>query len=64
MIVRFGSARTIASSTNSSTTTITRSAAKAASFWQPSRPQTWVLPWASARCAWMIVTSGFSGGTA
>ena len=46
MIVRFGSARTTASSTSSSTTTITRSAANAASFWQPSRPQTWVLPFA------------------
>ena len=48
MIVRFGSARMTASSTSSSTTTITRSAANAASFWQPSRPQTWVLPAARA----------------
>jgi len=32
MMVRFGSARITASSTSSSTTTITRSAAKAASF--------------------------------
>ena len=44
MIVRFGSARMTASSTSSSTTTMTRSAANAASFWQPSRPQTWVSP--------------------
>jgi len=63
-IVRFGSARITASSTSSSTTTMTRSAANAASFWQPSSPQTWVLPAASARWAWMTVTSGRSGGTA
>jgi hypothetical protein len=43
---------------------ITRSAANAASFWQPSSPQIWVLPFASARWAWMIETSGLSGGTA
>ena len=49
---------------DSSTTTMTRSAAKAASFWQPSRPQTWVSPLAEARWAWTIVTSGLSGGTA
>ena len=55
MIVRFGSARMTDSSTSSSTTTMTRSAAKAASFWQPSRPQTWVSPAASARWAWTIV---------
>ncbi len=64
MIVRFGSARTTASSTSSSTTMITRSAANAASFWQPSSPQTWVSPLAVARWAWMIATSGFNGGTA
>ena len=58
MIVRFGSARMTASSTSSSTTTMTRSAANAASFWQPSRPQTWVSPAAEARWAWTIVTSG------
>ena len=63
-IVRFGSARITASSTSSSTTTITRSAANAASFWQPRRPHTCVLPAASARWAWITVTSGFSGGTA
>ena len=38
MAVRFGSARMTSSSTSSSTTMITRSAANAASFWQPSRP--------------------------
>ena len=64
MAVRLGSARITASSTSSSTTTMTRSAAKAASFWQPRRPQIWVLPLASARWAWMTVTSGLSGGTA
>ena len=62
MIVRFGSARMTASSTSSSTTTMTRSAANAASFWQPSRPQTWVSPAASARWAWTIVTSGAERG--
>jgi hypothetical protein len=64
MIVRFGSARMTMSGTISSTTTITRSAANAASFWQPTRPQTWVSPLADARWAWTIVTSGRSGGTA
>ena len=61
--VRFGSARITDSSTISSHTTITRSAANAASFWQPSRPQICASPLASARCACTIATSGFSGGT-
>ena len=61
--VRFGSRRITDSSTTSSTTTIMRSAANAASFWQPSRPQICASPPASARCACTIVTSGFSGGT-
>ena len=62
--MRLGSARMTSSSTTSSTTTMTRSAAKPTSFWQPSSPQIWVLPAASARCAWTIATSGWSGGTA
>ena len=40
-----------------------REAAKAASFCDPSRPQTWVSPAASARWAWTIVTSGRCAGT-
>ena len=58
-----GSARITDSSTISSHTTITRSAANAASFWQPSRPQICASPLASARCACTIATSGLSGGT-
>ena len=41
---------------------MTRSAAKAASFWQPSRPHTCVSPAADDRWAWTIATSGLSGG--
>ena len=63
-MVRLGSARITASSTSSSTTTITRRAANAASFWQPRSPHTCVLPAASARWAWITVTSGLSAGTA
>ena len=51
MRVRFGSARMTAWSTSSSTTTITRLEASAASFWTPRSPQIWVFPSASARWA-------------
>ena len=51
------------SSTSSSTTTITRFDANAASFCTPSSPQIWVLPCASARWACTMVTSGLSAGT-
>ena len=61
--VRFGSARITLSSTSSSTTTMTRFEAKAASFCTPRRPQTCALPFWSARWAAMIVTSGLSAGT-
>ena len=61
MRVRLGSARTTDSGTTSSHTTITRRAAKAASFWQPSSPHTWASPSAVARCTWMMATSGLSG---
>ena len=64
MTVRLGSLRITDSSTSSSHTTITRSAANAASFWQPSSPQICASPFASARCACTIATSGCSGGTA
>ncbi len=50
-------------STSSSTTTMTRREANAASFCTPSNPQIWVFPSASARCAWTMVTSGLSAGT-
>src|SRR5881628_3044247 len=61
--VRLGSERMTASSTSSSTTTITRSEANAASFCTPTRPHICVLPAASARCACTIVTPGLSAGT-
>ena len=64
MRVRLGSARTTDSGTTSSQTTMTRRAARAASFWQPSRPHTWASPSAVARWVWMMATSGLSGGTA
>ena len=52
------------SSTISSTVTMERRAASTASFWTPTRPQIWTLPWRSACWAWMIATSGLSAGTA
>src|SRR5437773_750612 len=55
MSVRFGSDRITASSTSSSTTTITRVEAKAASCCTPTRPQICVLPATSARGDHLIV---------
>ena len=52
------------SSTISSTVTIERAEASIVSFWTPMMPQSWTLPCRSARCAWMIPTSGRSAGTA
>ena len=39
-------------------------AAKAASFCSPMIPHRCALPLASARCTWMMATSGFNAGTA
>ena len=52
------------SSTTSSTVTMARLAASTASFCTPMMPSISTLPARSARCAWMIATSGRSAGTA
>ena len=51
-------------STISSTVISDRFAASTASFCTPRMPHICTLPVRSARCAWMIVTSGASAGTA
>ena len=51
------------SSTISSTVTSSTWAASAASFCAPTMPRSSTLPFASAFCAWRMVTSGRSAGT-
>ena len=51
-------------STTSSTVTMARFAARTASFCTPRIPQRSTLPFRSAFCAWMIVTSGLTAGVA